>query len=119
MSSENHRIDKYQYELINEFHDGQMRSIITLFLYGEQRQLLCALACIPGKKEFAKSQMTPNGHISAEIGEYQMTCLVDLLRNERPVYIGWETATASVRISTSKEPVGEQELRKMFSFLYV
>ncbi|MBL8384074.1 MAG: hypothetical protein JNM90_13405 [Burkholderiales bacterium] len=38
------------------------------------------------------------------------TPLVDLLRNEKPVYIRWDTESRHVTISTLDEPVGEGEL---------
>ena len=45
--------------------------------------------------------------------------VTDMLRNEKPVYFSWSPESQSIRLSTNKEPVGEQELRRLFSFLYV
>lgn len=119
MSTENHIINKYQYEIVNEAAGEKSRALYYLFLYGAGKQLLCALGCTSDAKKPAKAHESPNGHVSAEVDQTQMMALIDLLRNERPVYFSWTPETSAIRISTNQEPVGEEEVRKMFSFLYI
>jgi len=119
MSVENYRVDQYQHQFVNEPFEASSRCVSTLYLYSEDKEMLCAIACVPGKTDFAKPEKSANGFVSIEVGEFQMTSLVDMLRNERPVYFSWLEDTQTVRITTNQEPVGEQELRKLFSFLYI
>jgi hypothetical protein len=39
----------------------------------------------------------------------QLPAIVDLLRNEKPVYMHWNTTSTGAFIATDKEPVGEGE----------
>jgi len=119
MSTEHHKIDHYQYEFVSEASGQSARDMIYLFLFDAHKKLLCALACQPGKRTFAAAEMAAGGHVRAEIGDLQMRAIIDLLRNERPAWFSWNAATQSVRVSSNQEPVGEEEVRKMFSFLYL
>jgi len=40
----------------------------------------------------------------------ELAPLVDILRNESPVYLGWQEKGQKALISTSQEPVGEGEM---------
>ncbi|MEO0898698.1 MAG: hypothetical protein AAFY71_19965 [Bacteroidota bacterium] len=39
----------------------------------------------------------------------QLRDVVDLLRNEKPIYLGWQASLNNAYISTTQEPVGEGE----------
>jgi hypothetical protein len=54
-----------------------------------------------------------------QMHERHFARVLDMLRNEKPVYFSWWREAQSMHLSTAKEPVGEQEMRKLFSFLYV
>jgi hypothetical protein len=65
-----------------------------------------------------KTSVQENGsHISGGVLNYygrfsqdQFRDSIDLLRNEKPVFFSWNEETKGVRLSTSGEPVGEEEL---------
>ncbi|MEM7611109.1 MAG: hypothetical protein AAF270_05490 [Pseudomonadota bacterium] len=119
MASENHTIAKYQYELHNQFTDGRINDNALLYLYGKDKQLLAIVAFVPDAQALASPEQEPEGHIAIEMHIRQLASLIDMLRNEKPVRFSWNAASNVVRISTQQEPVGEQELKKMFRFLYI
>jgi hypothetical protein len=64
-------------------------------------------------------QETTDGYITARFPHRELANFIDMLRNEKPVYLSWTPETQSIRVSTDEEPVGEQELRKLLSWLYI
>lgn len=119
MTTENYRIDKYQYELLQDTEKGATRDLMLLFLYDESRELLCNIAFVPDGQQLLKAAASSGGQVNVQLPMSQFDRVIDMLRNEKPVYFSWNSETPSVRLSTNKEPVGEQELRRLFSFLYV
>jgi hypothetical protein len=41
-----------------------------------------------------------------------------MLRYEKPVYFTWDDSTHMARITTEDEPVGEEEHKSLFKFLF-
>ncbi len=119
MGTENHRVEKYQYEVQQDISDGATRELTFLSLFDKQRNLLCAFVFMPNGNTLAKPVETPDGHVAIQMHESDFSRIIDMLRNEKPVYFSWWREAESFRLCTSKEPVGEQELRKLFSILYV
>lgn len=118
MGSENFRIDKYQYEIHQDVVHGQTRELTFLSLYDQQRALRCAIAFVPDDQELARPEETVGGHVAAQLHDKHFDRILDMLRNEKPVYFSWWREAQTMHLSTAKEPVGEQELRRLFSFLY-
>ena len=119
MTAENHRVDQYQYELVQDSVEGSTRELMLLFLFDEKGELLCNIAFVPEGQQALQAVPSSSGHITVQLPVTQCDRVLDMLRNEKPVYFSWSPGSQSVRLSTNKEPVGEQELRKLFSFLYV
>ncbi len=119
MTAENHRVDHYQYELVQDSVRGTTRELVLLFLYDERRELLCNLAFVPDDQHALQAVPSTSGHITAQLPIAQCDRVLDMLRNEKPVYFSWSPDSQSIGLSTNKEPVGEQELRRLFSFLYI
>ncbi len=53
-------------------------------------------------------QFTPTGPIGLHYHRTDLAMIIDMLRNEKPVYLIWDGGQNS-RLSTSAEPVGEYE----------
>jgi len=119
MPVENLRIEKYQYEFHTDVNNGVVRNVGLLYLYGRSHELLAAVAFLPGTDKLEKPTESPNGYVSAQMNIDRMPLIIDTLRSERPVYFCWSPERESVRITTQYEPVGEQELKRLFSFLYI
>lgn len=119
MTTENHHIEKYQYELHNQFSEDGISDNALLYLYGREKQLLAAIAFVPDGRKLEAPSEEPEGHVTLQMHARHLPPLIDMLRNEKPVSFSWSPASSVVRISTQKEPVGEQELKKLFRFLYI
>lgn len=51
----------------------------------------------------------PNGVLNIYFSDTQLGPMLDTLRNERPVYVKYNTDLKWGSVGTGKEPVGEQE----------
>ncbi len=49
------------------------------------------------------------GVIHMALPTAQMPVIVDLLRNEKPIYLAWQEKLQNAYLSTSQKPVGEGE----------
>jgi hypothetical protein len=119
MAVTNHRVASYQYEVRQEPGRGQLVRVSVLYLYGDRKNLLAMFVFHDGEGPPDLPQQTEAGHITAQFPKRELAALIDMLRNEKPVYFSWTLETQSVRVSTDEEPVGEQELRKLLSWLYI
>lgn len=119
MTTENHRIEKYQYELRTDTKDEETRNVGLLYLYGGGHVLLAAIAFLPGTESLEKPVESPNGHVTVQMRAERLATIIDMLRNEKPVYFSWSPDQQVMRLTTREEPVGEQEQKRLFSFLYI
>jgi len=119
VASENSRIEKYQYEVRTRLRDGVVESVALLYLYAEQHEFLAVVAFVSDDHELEKPELSPNGQVTAELHLHQQAPIIDMLRNEKPVYFSWSADRQEISLSTAEEPVGEQELRRLFSWMYI
>lgn len=56
-----------------------------------------------------KKDAENNGIVEMQLPADQLINVVDMLRNESPVFIGWQTSIGNAYLATSHEPVGEGE----------
>lgn len=85
------------YAYIGLLWQGKIRA--TLWFYRDG-------APIPKNDSFQSEGVT---HYYGRFGQTQFPECVDLLRNEQPVFFGWNADTKGVTLSTGTEPVGEAE----------
>ncbi len=92
----------------------------TLYLYGDDHKLLAAIAFREEGEELAPARVQEDsGTVLGTLPISAFPRTMDVLRNERPVILCWDSAKASLRLTTGAEPVGEEESRRLFSWLYV
>ncbi len=119
MGVTNHRIASYQYEFRQEPSRGEPLSLGVLYLYDQHKSLLAVLVFRDGAGSTDLPQEMPDGHVTAQFSQAALRPFIDMLRNEKPVYLSWAPETQSLRVSTDAEPVGEEERRKLLSWLYI
>lgn len=119
MTTENYQIDRYQYEIRMDAdkHSGRQKDL--LYLYGTGDKLVCVVAFVDDKQEVSAPRQMEEGYVAAQLRLSSLNSVIDMLRNEKPIYVSWSSGDERLRIATGPEPVGEQELRKLFSFLYI
>ena len=74
---------------------------------------------VRGESVLSRPNMTEDGYVAAQMHLASFSSVIDMLRNEKPIYFSWSGEGGQLRLATGPEPVGEQELRKLFSFLYI
>ncbi len=105
--------EEIKYYSIDYYGSGEnanypMRAIITL--YGNNR--LIGAAYFYRKKEYLpdEDRQDPN-HVIANYPIEDLPIIIDLLRNEKPIFLRLIDNLAV--ISNSTEPIGEEEIQKL------
>jgi len=119
MTATSHRIASYQYEFRVEPGQPDSLGLAVLYLYDEHKTLLAMLVFHDKGGQGELPRQAAAGYVTAQLPRGQLGDLIDMLRNEKPVYFSWTPETQSVRITSDEEPVGEQELRKLLSWFYI
>ena len=119
MSIEHAKIRRYQYEFHSQFTENGARDHALMYLFDDGDALAAVVAFVDDGRELQPPSEHVGGHVAVEMHARHLQPMIDMLRNEKPVLFTWARESGVVRISTQQEPVGEQELRRMFSFLYV
>ena len=91
---------------------GGLKERARIILYDTNHQTIGSIIFLKDSEE-AKNKddnQTSSGFISIYHSEDQLSNMIDLLRNEKPVYLGFSANWKTGYISTSEEPVGEGEM---------
>lgn len=108
-----HKINKYKYE----FRCSKPENAGVLYL-SEGGKLICIVVFVDEEKEIPPPREDLKGviYIAYKFDWYQN--VIDMLRNEKPVYLIWDSTTRMARITTDEEPVGEEERQSALKFLF-
>jgi hypothetical protein len=109
------RVTTYKYE----FRRVGSENVVLVDLEAEG-ELVCRIALVEGDEPLPAPQEHVGGWVAVAMRSSQLHDLIDMLRNEQPVYFTWSGAPANIaRITTQEEPVGEEERRRgVFGFLF-
>ena len=119
MTAENTHVRRYQYEFLAEPGKKGGTESALLYLYGDNDVLLAMVLFHDTGEKAEPPQQHDSGVITVHCPRAQLPHYIDMLRNEKPVYCCWSRETGKLVLASGLEPVGEQELRKLFSWLYV
>ena len=106
-----HKINKYKYE----FRNSGPENVGVLYLF-ENKELIC-MAVFMEQGELPVPQEGLNRVVSLAYHFDWLQPMIDMLRNEKPIYFTWDDSSQTARISTDEEPVGEEEHRSLLKFL--
>jgi len=114
---ETHEVEEYEVELYGRNQEGSRTiwGIAQIVLYSSGRKV--GEVFTPSRDEQPPHDATvSNGTAFLHAASEQYDRILDLLRNESPVFLKWESISDSqveddvrVWVSTSQEPVGEEE----------
>jgi len=105
MPAATHQIATYKYEL------RRMRtSTVGVVWLSSTEGLVCAIAFVDGAGPLPPLRVGPNGVVSFTLRSASLPVLVDMLRNEQPVFFTWWKEKGFASVSTAAEAVGEGEL---------
>ncbi len=105
-------VDRYRIRYYGKSASGPKDLKAWLYLYGSGHKsgVVGTIGFYPTdvletKQDQLDGLNRPQGHMCiTEIG-----AVMDMLRNEKPIYIHWSESWKQVWLDTSSEPVGEEE----------
>jgi hypothetical protein len=108
MPAVTHEITTYKYEL------RRMRSsTVGVAWLSSAERLVCAIAFVDGTGPLPPLRHSPTGVVSFTLRSSSLPVMIDMLRNEKPVYFTWGKERGFASVSTAAEPVGEGELLQL------
>jgi hypothetical protein len=105
------KITSYQYDFRNTADENVA---ILLLLNGDD--LLC-MAAFVDKEDLPAPSMGMNGVVYISYHYNWLNDVIDMLRNEEPVYFIWHDEGYAA-ITTEEEIVGEEERKGLLQFLF-
>jgi len=107
-----YKINKYKYE----FRSSGAENVGVLYLM-EKKDPVC-MAVFTHEQELPPPREGMNGVIYTAHPFEWFANVIDLLRNEKPVYFTWDPSSKMARITSDEEPVGEEEHQGLIKFLF-
>jgi hypothetical protein len=107
-----YKINKYKYE----FRASGGENVGVLYLM-ENKEPVC-MAVFTHDSELPPPREGLNGVIYTAHPFEWFNNIIDLLRNEKPIYFTWDASAQMARITTDEEPVGEEEHQSLLKFLF-
>jgi len=105
-------VERYKIRFYGKSASGPKDTKAWLYLYGPGHEtgVVGAIGFYqPDVVETKQDQLDglgrPRGHMSIT----EIAAVMDMLRNEKPIYVHWSESWRQVLLSTSSEPVGEEE----------
>lgn len=114
MPDVNAQITRYQYE----FRSVPDENVELLFLFGPDDKSLAMVVFVDGPDPLPGPKETLSGLVVMTYRRAALSGVIDLLRNEKPVYFTWASQARVARITTEREPVGEEEFRSFWAQLF-
>jgi hypothetical protein len=108
-----HKINRYKYE----FRASDPEHVGVLYLM-ENKDPVCIVLFTEDDEELPPPREGLNGTIYLAYRFGWLADVIDMLRFEKPVYFTWDDSTQMARITTEEEPVGEEEHKSLFKFLF-
>jgi hypothetical protein len=108
MPAVTHEIATYKYEL------RRMRtSTVGVAWLSSAERMVCAIAFVDGAGPLPPLHVGPTGVVSFTLRAASLPVMIDMLRNEKPVFFTWWKERSFASVSTAAEPVGEGELPQL------
>jgi len=114
MGDINAEIVRYQYE----FRSLPNENVEIVFLFGSEDKFLAMAVFVEEPQPLPGPKETASGLVVLTYRRSALPGFIDLLRHEKPVYLTWASQAGVARITTKREPVGEEEFRSFWAQLF-
>jgi hypothetical protein len=105
MPAVTHEVVSYKVEL------RRMRtSTVGVVWLSSAERMVAAIAFVDGTGPLPPLHHGPTGVVSWTLRAHSLPVMVDMLRNEKPVFFTWWKEKGFASVTTAAEPVGEGEL---------
>ena len=106
-------ITGYRYDFRNTA--GKTAAVLLL---QNKDDLISMVAFVDDDEELPPPREGINGVVYMTLHHKWLSGVIDMLRNEEPVYFLWNRETESASVTTEEEPVGEEEHKGLFKYLF-
>jgi len=110
----NVKIARYQYE----FRSVPDENVALLYLFDSEDHPLAMIAFVDDTQPLPGPKETPTGLVVMSYRRKDLPAMIDLLRHEKPLFFTWVSQARIARISSEREPVGEEEFRSLWARLF-
>jgi len=107
------RVINYKYE----FRSIGIERIAVVYLFSDD-DLLCMAVFTDNDEPISAPVESPSGHIYLAYKMNWFTGIIEMLRNEKPVYFTWNSDVQIASITTEEEQIGEEEKRGLLGFIF-
>ena len=104
-----HEVGTYKVLLITGYSGGGGNQIGFVYFYEPSGSYVGYVGVIKDGAPLPANVQWPNGVLNIYFHEAELVALLDTLRNERPVYVRFNTDLKWGSVGTDREPVGEEE----------
>ncbi len=105
-----HEVGTYQVLLISGYTGGGGNQIGFVYLNDKSGKYIGYVGIIRDSSPLPANVQHPNGVLNIYFHEAELVSLLDTLRNERPIFVKFNTTLKWGSVGTDLEPVGEQEV---------
>jgi len=107
------RVINYKYE----FRSIENERIAVIYLFSDD-DLLCMTVFTDNDEPLNAPHESPSGHIYLTYQISWLSDIIEMLRNEKPVYFTWNSDVQIASITTEEERIGEEEKRGLLDFIF-
>jgi hypothetical protein len=104
-----HEVGTYKLLMITGYGGGGGNQIGFVYFYEPAGQYIGYVGIIKDGAPTPSNVQWPNGVLNIYFHEAELVPLLDTLRNERPLFVKFNTDLKWGSVGTDREPVGEQE----------
>jgi hypothetical protein len=114
MPDVNEEISRYQYE----FRSVPDENVEMLFLFADNEEPMAMIMFSDKDKPLPGPKEAPSGIVVLTYHRHALSGIIDMLRNEKPIYFCWSAEHRIAHITTELEPPGEEEFHSLWSQLF-
>ncbi len=104
-----HEVGSYKLLMITGYGGSGGNQIGFVYFYEPAGQYIGYVGIIKDSVPLPGNVQWPNGILNIYFHEAELVPLLDTLRNEKPVFVKFNTDLKWGSVGTDREPVGEQE----------
>lgn len=107
-----HKISKYQVLLISHYAGVGGNQVGFVYFHDQTGKYIGYVGIIRDSSPLPANIQHANGILNIYFHEAELVSLLDTLRNEKPIFVKFNTDLKWGSVGTELEPVGEQETPK-------
>ncbi len=104
------KIESYSIKIISNYADGGGYQIGFVYLYGENSKYLGQFGIIKDGETLPQNLQFDDGTVCVYFNEKELQPIINILKNQSPVYLKFNTSYRWGLLETGKKSVSKKEL---------